>query len=177
MPGEDDEHDSYCGFRFITCRSCSDRNQVQQMQKHYQEKHPATVLICKLKQELLWEGFDPLKDKLCNTPVFLDGNFMYMSECNSSRERGLKVICEAFYVGKPKTEYFVNVKYERGNFIQHKTIRAITMKDNSDKNGLDTVSRAEYNVEEFYMSVPQKLLSLLVLKNKSLKNSYTFFTA
>lgn len=149
---------------------------MQKMQKHYQDKHPTVVLVFKLKQELLWEDFDPYKDSACSTPIFLDGNFMCITAHNNSRERSLKVMCEAFYVGKPKNEYFVNVKYEKGNFVQHKTLRAITMKDSSDKNGLDAVSNDEYNIEEFYASVPQKLLSLLVLKNKSLKHSFTFFT-
>lgn len=170
VPGEDD-HENFCGFRSIKCRSCQVKVQLRGMVEHYEENHATTFLVRKCKQNMVWPDFDPCKDVTTNTPIFIYDHFFYVCLRNDASDKTLKITCDAFYVGKPEANYYLSVKFENGDFVQHKTIRPVTMKGEIDSDGLTMISATEENVKAFCMHVPQEFLCHFVSKENKLVNS------
>lgn len=120
--------------------------------------------------------FDPFTEIVSNTPVSLDDHFFYIVLYNDTKERNLKISCDAFYIGKPKINFYVSVKFEKESFVQQKTIHPVVMKGENDADGFSLTSETDENIQEFCMYVPQKFLSHFVNSNNKLEQFHTFFT-
>lgn len=92
-------------------------------------------------------GFSLDKDQVYNIPLCIDGTFCYINEKFSCVQKSLSLIFEAFPVGRPEADYYVIVVFEKGNFVNKKTVKAIIMKGENDRSGLEVVTKQNGNVE------------------------------
>lgn len=122
-----------------------------------------------------WPDFRPGEDVTVNTPAFLDGHFFYICRDYRSSEQHQYFTLEAFYVDKPMEEYFLSVRYERGNFVCSKTIKPIVMSGKSDLDGLGMICKTEVDSSDLFLKVSRNFLPVFVNEDKQLEFTYKLF--
>lgn len=146
------------------------------MISHFEECHKVIFYVPDSGEMMFVLGdFDPKEDRSASKGIVFDGHVFFLYYHNNVGARNLKVTVDAYFVGKPTKKYFVNVKYSNDNFVQHKTIRPIIMKGESNMDGLKMILESDENVEEFCMKVPQKFLYHLLSFGSFLTCSIKFF--
>lgn len=169
-----DDHEQFCGHRFISCKnnSCDDRVKVMDFREHYEVKHPSYSILTQTKGTLHLTNFDKNKDERRVKVMEIDGVLCYIYFQNCTKEKQVKICFLVFPMRKLDGHYYLTTKFENGDVVNCKTIRSIEITGDNDIDDFDPVCE-EYTWEDFYMTVSTSLIHHLLDDEKHLYLTYT----
>lgn len=146
--------------------------QIRHMLSHFETNHPSFMMKT-MTAVKVWPDFLEDANTPRYTPVFLDGHYFYVP-VKTDAIGNLKFSVDVFFVGKPKGDYFLSVKLQKGHFVHHKTIKPIIRKSVVE-NGTSNPTGANEDGHESSMIVPKSFLDRFVDQKGALEFSLTFF--
>lgn len=157
-----DEHEQYCGFRPVFCRNCMGEEtlKVNDILQHYCEMH--VTQFCLENQTKFSEiNFCKQNFTSSNISLIFDSTFFNIKLEEDSNGSAL-IWFEAFFVGKPNSEYYLTLKFENCGYVVQKTMKSIFVLDEikSKLEVLSEIGETE-NLEDYCMRVPQMFFDIL----------------